>query len=1004
MANVFINELHYDNDGTDTGEAIEIAGLASTDLTGWSIVLYNGNGGAVYDTRSLSGVIPNQQNGFGTLSFTYPTNGIQNGSPDGIALVDNSGAVIQFLSYEGVFTAVGGAANGLTSNDIGVSETATTPIGFSLQLTGTGSTYTDFTWNSPADDNFGNVNTGQTFTGTVPAGVTITQSGGSTNVNEAGQTTDTYTIALNTTPSSAVTIAISADAQTQISTDGTNFSNSVNVTLNNTNPATITVRAVDDTTVENSPHTGVITHTITNSSDPAYSNLSIPNLNVNITDNDAPAVLIRDIQGTSHISPLVGQTVTNVSGIVTAVLSSGGGRGFYIQDPNPDNNEATSEGIFVFLGNSANPNPTIGQSVQVTGRVDEFRPGNDNENLTITQINTTVSGGSVSTIASLGTITPTIIATGGRTPPTEVINDDFTTTSNIETGGDFQPAIEGIDFYESLEGMLVQVPNPVAVSPTNNFGEIWVLGNNGAGATGVSDRGSIVIGERDFNPERIQIDDTLTSTSPDVNVGAQLNNITGIVSYSFDNYEVLSTSPITVATPSNLQQEVTNLESTNPNQLTIANFNVENLDPSDSARFASLADIIVDNLKTPDILNLIEVQDNNGATNDSVVDANVTFQTLIDAIVATGGPRYEFRQINPVDDQDGGQPGGNIRVGFLFNPNRVDFVDRPGGGSTVDTTVINNNGTPQLSSSPGRILDTDSSNGNAFENSRKPLVGEFLFNGRTIFVVGNHFTSRIGDDPLFGRFQPPNLVTEAQREQQAQEVRDFVEDILAVNPNANVAVLGDFNEFQFFDPLEILESAGLSNLTETLPEDERYTFNFQGNAQALDHILVSQNLFKNFGGYDIVHVNSEFVDPVSDHDPGVALFNLPRSVINGRPGRDTLTGTFEGDTITGFQGRDTITTGAGNDLIVYTRMGDGGDTITDFTVGADKLVFTELLDRVGYSGTNAIADGFIGFEQRGANAVVLFDRNGSGNDPQRAFVTLENVSVNDLNNINNFVF
>ena len=84
-AQVFINEFHYDNAGTDTGEAIEVAGPAGTDLTGWTLVLYNGSTGVAYNTTNLSGTIANQQGGFGTIFVTYPTNGIQNGSPDGIA-------------------------------------------------------------------------------------------------------------------------------------------------------------------------------------------------------------------------------------------------------------------------------------------------------------------------------------------------------------------------------------------------------------------------------------------------------------------------------------------------------------------------------------------------------------------------------------------------------------------------------------------------------------------------------------------------------------------------------------------------------------------------------------------------------------------------------------------------------------------------------------------------------------------------------------------------------
>lgn len=157
---VFINEIHYDNTSTDTGEAIELAGPAGTDLTGWSLVLYNGSNGLVYNTNNLTGAFPDLGNGMGVLSFSYPTNGIQNGPPDGIALV-HSGIVIQFLSYEGVFQALDGPALGQFSVDIGVNEPGDTPIGYSLQLTGTGSVYSDFTWSSPGTSTFGAFNNGQ---------------------------------------------------------------------------------------------------------------------------------------------------------------------------------------------------------------------------------------------------------------------------------------------------------------------------------------------------------------------------------------------------------------------------------------------------------------------------------------------------------------------------------------------------------------------------------------------------------------------------------------------------------------------------------------------------------------------------------------------------------------------------------------------------------------------------------------------------------------------------
>lgn len=157
----FINEIHYDNSGADSDEGVEIAGLAGLDLTGMSLVPYNGSNGTTYSVTALSGVIPNQQGGFGTLWFAI--SGLQNGAPDGVALVAADGAVLQFLSYEGEFAATNGPASGISSTDIGMAETSSTPIGQSLQLIGSGVQYSDFAWQSPADGTAGQVNTNQTF-------------------------------------------------------------------------------------------------------------------------------------------------------------------------------------------------------------------------------------------------------------------------------------------------------------------------------------------------------------------------------------------------------------------------------------------------------------------------------------------------------------------------------------------------------------------------------------------------------------------------------------------------------------------------------------------------------------------------------------------------------------------------------------------------------------------------------------------------------------------------
>ncbi|MCC6458346.1 MAG: ExeM/NucH family extracellular endonuclease [Caldilineaceae bacterium] len=164
-AAVFINEIHYDNAITDVGEFVEVAGPAGTDLSGWKLLLYNGSNGSVYDSDPLPSPIPDLGDGSGVVVVNY-TGTFQNGAPDAIALVDSSGSVVQFLSYEGTFTAVGGAADGLTSTDIGVSEDGSQPVGQSLQLSGTGSVYADFAWNNPAAATPGAFNNEQTFVST----------------------------------------------------------------------------------------------------------------------------------------------------------------------------------------------------------------------------------------------------------------------------------------------------------------------------------------------------------------------------------------------------------------------------------------------------------------------------------------------------------------------------------------------------------------------------------------------------------------------------------------------------------------------------------------------------------------------------------------------------------------------------------------------------------------------------------------------------------------------
>jgi predicted extracellular nuclease len=587
-----------------------------------------------------------------------------------------------------------------------------------------------------------------------------------------------------------------------------------------------------------------------------------------------PLTQIGQVQGAGHLSPYAGQLV-KVEGVVIAERGSN----TWIQDPTPDADSATSEAILVFGAAVANA-VVVGDLVHVRGTVTEFRPGctpscaptsSAFSNLTITELSSPGLG-----VTKLGTAPlPAATVIGAR--PTEVIEDD-SATGNVETDNTFDPAQDGVDFYETLESMLVRVNNPVVVGPRNSFGEILVLADNGAGAGVRTARGGIIVrdvdpgtvGEYemgDFNPERIMLDDLFVGT-PLVDVADRFTAATGVMTYDFANFKIAVTSALT-AIDGGLEREIT--RAPRDQEIVVGTYNVENLDPGDGAAFARHADLIVDHLRSPDVLAIEEIQDNDGAANSAVTDASVTWNMLISAIQAAGGPTYEFRQIDPVDDQDGGQPGGNIRVGFLFRTDRgVSFIDRPGGDSTRPTTVVPHPSGPRLSFSPGRV---DPANP-AWAETRKPLAGEFRLHGKKVFVIALHLSSKGGDQPLFGRFQPPTRSSEVARHAQAQSVNNFVDQILAADPQANVIVLGDVNDFDFSETVKILEGGVLTTLMDTLPLAERYSYVFEGNSQVLDQILVSNNLLEFPLEYDPVHVNAEFADQASDHDPQVVRLDL----------------------------------------------------------------------------------------------------------------------------------
>ncbi|GEM46907.1 ExeM/NucH family extracellular endonuclease [Deinococcus cellulosilyticus] len=157
----WINEIHYDNAGTDVDEFVEVIVPVSHTPADLKVVLYNGNGGKAY--AAAAPIFVKDSGTYKIYTLTNPAGGIQNGPPDGVAICDGT-TLIQFLSYEGPMTATDGCASGETSMDIGVAEAGTETAGQSLQLRGAGNKYSDFTWMAPQAHTRGEVNTGQTLT------------------------------------------------------------------------------------------------------------------------------------------------------------------------------------------------------------------------------------------------------------------------------------------------------------------------------------------------------------------------------------------------------------------------------------------------------------------------------------------------------------------------------------------------------------------------------------------------------------------------------------------------------------------------------------------------------------------------------------------------------------------------------------------------------------------------------------------------------------------------
>lgn len=554
---------------------------------------------------------------------------------------------------------------------------------------------------------------------------------------------------------------------------------------------------------------------------------------------------IRDIQGNDHYSDYVGVTVNEIQGVVTHLYNSAN---FVIQDINPDDDLTTTEALMVNLPSNG---LKVGDLVTVAGTVEEhFQEGYSDmrtNDLPITRIRATNA-----TKDGTAELPEPIVIGVDVFPPSELIDNDGLTS--------FDPHEDGIDFWESLELMRLAIPNAQIVGP-QKYGEVIVVAENSPN-TEFHDQGGILLSKDDFNPERIIVD--FDNEKYVAKAGDSFNGtITGVMGYGFGNYKLwASEADIPELVQGNTVPETTWINAED-DKLTVATYNVENFsaDPNHTSdeKAARIGVSFVENLKSPDVVALVEVQDNDGPIQSNNSDASKSYERLIAEIIAAGGPAYEWTDIAPEYNKDGGEPGGNIRVGFLYNPERVTLSDGTKGTAVQDTEWIDG----ELSLNPGRVQPI------AMPSTRKPLAAQFDFQGEKFVVIAAHLNSKGGDQPLFGKNQPPILGSETQRIGLAKAINNFIAEGQKQNPDLNVIVAGDMNDFEFTPALAALKGDNLTNKVEDAPLGDRYSYYYQGNSQVLDHILVTNNIAEQTE-IDMVHINSMFMEEhgrASDHDP-----------------------------------------------------------------------------------------------------------------------------------------
>ncbi|HEX8241682.1 MAG TPA: Calx-beta domain-containing protein [Allosphingosinicella sp.] len=796
------------------------------------------------------------------------------------------------------------------------------------------------------------------------------------------------------------------------------------------NSATISVPVLGDTVAESNETFQVQLISATNNA------IIADNIAVGTIVNDEPT-FIHDIQGTTYYSPILAAegkngfnvastTVVTVRAIVTAVDNVGNRQGYYITEEGSDwdSNPFTSEGIFVMTRNDAGVGTvvsgiSVGDLIQVSAQVMEYQSFSTMPRTMLVNPTglTVISQGN-----SLASITPVL-----TNMPNEVMTDvtpDYTDSSD-GAGDTFDASVYALSYFETVEGMLVTIPNMVVadgfVSTSGGDPYLKAYSLDSANADQINSRGGYtiagdppigppdtattgddtnfdgrVVHDGDINPDIIEVDFTdFAMSAPaglleNATMGDPLGDVTGIIDFDFTDLKLFVTAmePGGFVNAGNPVQEIT-VFGDDTRSLTVATFNVENLDPTDgAARFTALANAIANNLNAPDIISIEEIQDNNGAaagdgSSATGTDASVTWQMLVDALNLATGAHYQWVDQAPVYNAEGGEQSGNIRVGFLYNTDRVQLGNLAPDAPLAERRMYTDRIGDGVRDAGDLIAFSDDMLGGEINTAdwagtRRSLLGQFTFHGNTVFVTANHFPSKGGSGEFWQLNQnvtggqPANSDLQ-QRSSVAQDVYAMLNLVQGSAPGAGIVAGGDFNDFYFYRPLTTVTGytmadgtaraggARFDNLTLTLPEAERYTYTFDGRSQAIDHIIVN-GLLSAVATYDVVHLNTGYnsrgtgadANPaLSDHDPAVASFDF-RSL------SEVLVGTPQADTLDLSQGgNDSVSGLGGNDVFLF-----GGAMTT-----ADSVDGGEGIDQIAlqgdYSGGLTLGTGVVGVESLG---------------------------------------